>query len=259
MGMADGKIGIVTGAAQGLGYAAAERLAKEGARVALVDINRDAVYAAADQLKADGCTDVIAIAADVSREDETVAMLDETERRLGNIRYIYQNAAIQVEKLLHETTLDDWDRLMSINLRSMFIGARNVIPRMLGSGGGSIVNSASILSLSADQLLPAYSTSKHGVLGLTRAIAVTETYAMGGIRCNCICPGDVRTPMVQRYFNASPDPVQAEKETTRHYPMKRIGEPSEAAAVVCFLVSDMSSFMNGEYVVVDGGVMAKCY
>jgi len=127
------------------------------------------------------------------------------------------------------------------------------------SGGGSIVNSASILSLSADQMLPAYSTTKHGVLGLTRAIAVTEAYARAGIRCNCICPGDIRTPMVEQYWAASPDPAKAEHDTLMHYPMKRIGTPEEMANVVCFLVSDMASFVNGAHIVVDGGVMAKCY
>ena len=148
---------------------------------------------------------------------------------------------------------------MAVNLRSMFLGARTVIPRMMASGGGSIVNSASILSLSADQILPAYTASKHGVLGLTRAIAVTEAYAMAGIRCNCICPGDIRTPMVERYWAAASDPAAAEAATTRHYPMKRIGTPEEMADTVCFLVSDKSSFINGAHIVVDGGVMAKCY
>ena len=130
---------------------------------------------------------------------------------------------------------------------------------MMKSGGGSIVNSGSILSLSADQILPAYSASKHGVLGLTRGIAVTEAYARAGIRCNCICPGDIRTPMVERYWAASPDPEAAEVITTSHYPMKRIGSPAEMANVVCFLASDLSSFVNGANFVVDGGVMAKCY
>ena len=190
MGLLDGKSGIVTGAAQGFGLATAKRLAEEGASVALVDINADKVSAAAESLVSEGLN-AIAVKADVSDENATIRMLDEAEQAFGKLNFIHQNAAIQVEKLLHETTLDEWDRLMAVNLRSMFLGAKHILPRMMRSGGGSIVNSASILSLSADEVLPLYSASKHGVLGLTRGIAVTEAYAKAGIRCNCICPGDI--------------------------------------------------------------------
>ena len=258
MAMLDGKAGIVTGAAQGFGRATAERLCAEGARVALVDIKAEAVRKAARELTECGF-DVIAIVADVSREADTERMIQEAAAVLGRIDFLHQNAAIQIEKLLHETTPEEWDRLMAVNLRSMFLGARAVIPRMMTWGGGAIVNSASILSLTADQILPAYTASKHGVLGLTRAIAVTEAYARAGIRCNCICPGDIRTPMVEQYWAAASDPAAAEAATTNHYPMKRIGTPAEMADAVCFLVSDKSSFMNGAHIVVDGGVMAKCY
>lgn len=258
MAILDGKSGIVTGAARGFGRATAERLCEEGARVALVDVNADGVRAAAAELSAKG-HQAIAIVADVSDEAETERMMRETESRFGRIDFIHQNAAIQVERLLHETSAAEWDRLMAVNLRSMFLGARAVIPRMMASGGGAIVNSASILSLSADQILPAYTASKHGVLGLTRAIAVTEAYAQKGIRCNCICPGDIRTPMVEQYWAAAPDPAAAERATIQHYPMKRIGTPKEMADTVCFLVSDRATFINGAHIVVDGGVMAKCY
>lgn len=258
MGLLDGKSGIVTGAARGFGLATAERLCAEGANVALVDIQQESVEQAARRLAEKGFA-AIAISADVSNENDTERMMRETEAAFGKIDFIHQNAAIQIERLLHETTPSEWDQLMNVNLRSMFLGPRAVIPRMMKAGGGSIVNSASILSLSADQMLPVYSTSKHGVLGLTRAIAVTEAYAKAGIRCNCICPGYIRTPMVERYWAALPDPERAEAETTNHYPMKRIATPEEMANVVCFLVSDMASFVNGAHLIADGGVMAKCY
>jgi len=258
MTMLANKFGIVTGAARGFGRASAGRLCAEGARVALVDLNADGVKQAAAELQAQG-HEAIAIVADVSDEADTERMMREAEAAFGRIDFIHQNAAIQIEKLLHETTPIEWDRLMSVNLRSMFLGARAVLPRMMAAGGGAIVNSASILSLSADQILPAYTASKHGVLGLTRAIAVTEAYATKGIRCNCICPGDIRTPMVEQYWAASLDPMAAEQATTAHYPVKRIGTPKEMADTVCFLVSDHASFINGAHIVVDGGVMAKCY
>ena len=256
--MLEDKSGIVTGAARGFGRASAERLCEEGARVALVDINADGVHKAAAELAAHGHR-AIAIVADVADEASTERMMRETETAFGRIDFIHQNAAIQIEKLLHETSPAEWDRLMAINLRSMFLGARAVLPRMMAAGGGAIVNSASILSLSADQILPVYTASKHGVLGLTRAIAVTEAYAMKGIRCNCICPGDIRTKMVEQYWAAAPDRAAAERATTQHYPMKRIGTPKEMADTVCFLVSDRAAFINGAHIVVDGGVMAKCY
>jgi NAD(P)-dependent dehydrogenase (short-subunit alcohol dehydrogenase family) len=130
---------------------------------------------------------------------------------------------------------------------------------MLAQGGGSIINSASVLALSADEMLAAYTASKHAVLGLTRAIAATGSFAKGGIRCNCICPGDIRTPMVARYFAALPDPAAAEAATAAHYPTGRIAEPQEMADVVAFLVSDLSRFVNGAALVADGGMMARVY
>jgi len=256
--MLEGKSGIVTGAAGGLGRATAERLCAEGARVALIDIKADELDAIAAGLREKGFQ-AVAIAADISDEADTERMVRAAEAQFGRIDFIHQNAAIQIEKLLHETSPAEWDRLMAVNLRSMFLGARAVIPRMMRSGGGSIVNSGSILSFSADQILPAYVASKHGVLGLTRAIAVTEAYAQARIRCNCICPGDIQTPMVERYWQASPDPAEAQVRTVAYYPGKRIATPAEVADAVCFLVSDRSSFINGAEIVIDGGVTAKCY
>ena len=203
-GFLDGKSGIVTGAAQGFGLATAKRLAEEGASVALVDIKADKVSAAAESLVSEGLN-AIAVKADVSDENATIRMLDEAEQAFGKLNFIHQNAAIQVEKLLHETTLDEWDRLMAVNLRSMFLGAKHILPRMMRSGGGSIVNSASILSLSADEVLPLYSASKHGVLGLTRGIAVTEAYAKAELSATVFVL-DIRTSMVEQYWAAQPDP-----------------------------------------------------
>jgi NAD(P)-dependent dehydrogenase (short-subunit alcohol dehydrogenase family) len=258
MGILSGKSGIVTGAAQGFGRATAERMCEEGARVALVDVQINQVIAAADELRAKGY-DVLPIVADVSDETYTGHMIREAHDAFGRLDFIHQNAAIQIEKLLHETTPDEWDRVMAVNLRSMYLGARAIIPVMLAQGGGAIVNSASVLSMTADEILPAYVASKHGVLGLTRAIAVTKAYARGGIRCNCICPGDIQTPMVERYWAASRDPAKARADTEAHYPMQRIGSPREMADAVCFLASDLSSFVNGAALTVDGGVTAKVY
>ena len=255
--MLDGHAGIITGAARGFGLAAAARLADDGAKVALVDV-REEVAEAADALRVRG-HEAIAIRADVATEDGTAHMVEAAAEALGTLTFIHQNAAIQVEKLLHETTLDEWDRVMAVNVRSMFLGARALIPRFKEGGGGAIVNSASVLSLSADEILPAYTASKHAVLGLTRAIAVTRDYAEAGIRCNAICPGDIETDMVRQYWAAQRDPEAAAAETKAHYPMGRIGSPQEMANVVSFLISERASFINGAAFTVDGGVMAKVY
>lgn len=257
-GILKGKSGIVTGAAQGFGRATAERMCEEGAQVALVDIQADAVEAATQALSQKGFR-AIAIVADVSDEGQTAEMVKTAHNAFGRIDFMHQNAAIQLEKLLHDTSVEEWDNIMAVNLRSVFLGAREVIPIMMAQGGGAIVNSASVLSLSADEILPAYTASKHGILGLTRAIAVTEIYAKAGIRCNCICPGDIKTAMVERYWAASSNPAKARADTESRYPMKRIGTPEEMANAVCFLASDLASFVNGAQLTVDGGVLAKVY
>lgn len=258
MALLTGKAGIVTGAAQGFGLATSERLAEQGARVLMVDVNVQVLAEAAAPLRARGL-EVQTLAADVADEAQVEGMIAAGKAGFGHIDFLHQNAAVQVEKTLLDTTVADWDRLMAVNVRSMFLGARAVIPGMLAQGGGAIVNSASVLALSADEMLAAYTASKHAVLGLTRAIAVTGSFARGGVRCNCICPGDIRTPMVARYFAALPDPKAAEAATAAHYPFGRIAEPQEMADVVAFLVSDLSRFVNGAALVADGGMMARVY
>lgn len=258
MALLAGKAGIVTGAAQGFGLATSERLAEQGARVLMVDVNALVLAEAAATLRARGL-EVRTHAADVADEAQVEGMIAAGKAGFGRIDFLHQNAAVQVEKTLLDTTVADWDRLMAVNVRSMFLGARAVISGMLAQGGGAIVNSASVLALSADEMLAAYTASKHAVLGLTRAIAATGSFARGGVRCNCICPGDIRTPMVARYFAALPDPEAAEAATAAHYPIGRIAEPQEMADVVAFLVSDLSRFVNGAALVADGGMMARVY
>jgi len=140
MGILDGKCGIVTGAAQGFGRATAERMCEEGARVALVDVQINQVIAAVDELRVKGY-DAMPIVADVSDETYTGHMIREAHAVFGRFDFIHQNAAIQIEKLLHETTPEEWDRVFSVNLRSMYLGARAIVPIMMAQGGGAIVNS----------------------------------------------------------------------------------------------------------------------
>jgi len=167
------------------------------------------------------------------------------------------NAAIQIEQELIETTEAELDRVLAVNLKGPFFGCKHAVRVMRVSGGGVIVNVASILALVGDGILAAYCAAKGGVLGITRATAVQ--YGSVGIRCNAICPGDIDTPLVQAYFETAGDPEALRRQVSREYPLGRIAQPREIARAVVFLASDDSSFMTGEAMVVDGGLLATCY
>ena len=252
------KYGIVTGAAQGLGRESALALAREGAAVVCVDVNRDPNQQTADMINEAGGR-AIALRADVSVVEDIDRAIDACRSEFGGFNYIHNNAGIQLEKALHETSISEWQGIVDINLTGVFIGCRQAVRAMKDTGGGSIVNTASALSLSADPYLPAYTATKHGVLGLTRSIGTDPDYAQAGIRCNCICPGDMATPMILQYWNSTPDPEAAKAEMASHYPARRIGDPSEVAHVVVFLVSDKSSYFNASHLIADGGLLAQVY
>jgi NAD(P)-dependent dehydrogenase (short-subunit alcohol dehydrogenase family) len=167
------------------------------------------------------------------------------------------NAGIALERRLHDTSEADWDSIIEVNLKGAFFGCKHGVIAMRERGGGSIVNTGSIVSIVGDPNLPAYATTKTGLVGLTRAVAVD--YAEDGIRCNIICPGDMVTPMLQRTWDLADDPAAARRAMEMAYPVKRISEPAEVAAAMVFLFSDESSFMTGAQLVIDGGLTVKCY
>jgi NAD(P)-dependent dehydrogenase (short-subunit alcohol dehydrogenase family) len=254
----DGKCGIVTGAAQGLGRESALALAREGAAVTCCDVNLAGAEETASLVAREGGR-ALALRTDVAEVADIDAAIDACRREFGAFNFIHNNAGIQLEKPLHETSTTEWQRILDVNLTGVFLGCRQAVVAMLGTGGGSIVNTASALSLTADPYLPAYTATKHGVLGLTRAIGTDPTYAQAGIRCNCICPGDMATPMIVQYWNSTPDPEAAKQEMAAHYPARRIGDPAEVAHAVVFLVSDKSSYFNASHLIVDGGLLAQVY
>jgi NAD(P)-dependent dehydrogenase (short-subunit alcohol dehydrogenase family) len=254
-----GKAGLVTGASGGLGRAIALALAAHGANVLAISRNLENLHETVSLAEGLAGT-VVARQGDVSDESQVQAAIDAVEKRFGALHFVVNNAGRQIERDFLETTNEDFDEIDRTNVRGVFWVCKYGAQAMLRGGkGGSIVNIASVLSISADPMLTAYTTSKHAVLGLTRSIAVTRPLARVGIRANAVLPGDMDTPMVQQYFAAHDDPDEARRQIASAYPVERIADPSEVANVARFLVSDDSSFVNGAALVVDGGLRASLY
>jgi NAD(P)-dependent dehydrogenase (short-subunit alcohol dehydrogenase family) len=251
MARLDGRVCVVTGVASGLGRAIAGELATEGGIIVGCDVEDLGGVAA---MNAIGGT---YFHADVSREAEVAALLARAVEVHGRVDVMVNNAAIQVEEELAETSEEQLDRVLGTNLKGVFFGCKHAVRTMRPAGGGVIVNVASILALVGDGILAAYCAAKGGVLGITRATAVQ--YGAVGIRCNAICPGDIDTPLVQAYFDTADDPAALRARVSAEYPLGRIADPREIARAVVFLASDDASFMSGQPLVVDGGLLAKCY
>jgi NAD(P)-dependent dehydrogenase (short-subunit alcohol dehydrogenase family) len=242
---------VVTGGASGVGAAIARRLAAEGAHVLIVDRDVAGGTAVADELGS------VFRRGDVTVEADVSGAIAECVERFGTLDVLCNNAGMQLIAPLHETTNKEWDLVNAINVRATFWGCKYGVIAMRGHGGGSIVNTASISSFMGDPLLPAYTATKAAIAGLTRAVGVA--YAADGIRCNCVCPGDTDTPMIQEYFDAQGDPVAARDAVAACFPGGRIADPEEVANAVLFLASPESSFVNATSLVVDGGLTVSPY
>jgi NAD(P)-dependent dehydrogenase (short-subunit alcohol dehydrogenase family) len=252
-----GKAGVVTGTSRGLGREILLALCREGASVVAVSRDEDAGRRGVEEA-AEAAGEALFLPGDVRREEDVVAAIARCRDEFGALDFIVNNAGILGEGRLHETTNEQWDDLVATHLTGTFWGCKHAVTAMREDGrGGSIVNVGSILSFTGDGYLAAYTAMKSGVLGLTKAIAID--YALDGVRCNCVCPGDMETPMIQEYFDGTDDAEAARTEMEAAYPGKRIADPREVAAAVVFLVSDESSFVNGTPILVDGGLTAKTY
>ena len=252
----ENKVAIVTGAASGIGKAIATLFAAEGAAVIVLDRDRKGGEKTTDDLRAAGGRAIFQHA-DVSKAAEIEAAVNATIREYGKLNILVNDAAVQIFAKLIDTSEEAWDQIHDVNLKGVFLGCKYAIPAMIRAGGGSIVNIASILGFVGDPDLAAYCAAKGGVIALTKVAALT--YGPQGIRVNCICPGDVSTPMVEQYFNIAPDPEKFRQEVFSKYALQRIATPEEIAQTALFLASDASAFITGSSVVVDGGLTIKCY
>jgi NAD(P)-dependent dehydrogenase (short-subunit alcohol dehydrogenase family) len=240
------RVAVITGAGSGIGLAAARRLAAEGARVVAVDIDEKAGREAAAEVGG------LFVAADVADEEQVSALFDRVAERLGRIDIAFNNAGISPpeDDSILTTGLDAWRRVQEVNLTSVYLCCKYVIPHMQRQGKGSIINTASFVAvLGAATSQISYTASKGGVLAMTRELGVQ--FAREGIRVNALCPGPVNTPLLRELFAA--DPERAARRLV-HVPMGRFGEPEEIAAAVAFLASDDSSFMTASSFLVDGGI-----
>jgi NAD(P)-dependent dehydrogenase (short-subunit alcohol dehydrogenase family) len=239
MGRLDGKVCVITGAAGGIGAATAEAFAREGARVVGVD------------LRADSPGD-LALAADVTDDAAVRDMYTRVHDELGGIDVLFNNAGISPDDdtSVLDTTLEAWQRVQDVNLKSVFLCCKHGIPHLLERGGGSVINTASFVAvMGAATSQISYTASKGGVLAMTRELGVE--FARRGVRVNALCPGPIDTPLLRELF--AKDPEKAQRRLV-HVPMGRFGRAEEIANGVLFLASDESSFMTATTFLVDGGL-----
>ncbi len=247
----DGKVAVITGVSTGIGRASALLFAQEGAKVVGADINQRDGQTLMDEIRKAGGTAVF-VRADVTNASDA-NRIAETALSFGRIDVLFNNAGIEIVKRFVDLTDEEWDKAMNVNLRSVYLCCKRIIPEMLKAGVGSIINTASTAAL-VGSFSPAYSAAKGGIVALTRVLAVE--LAKDRIRVNCICPGAIETPMLQRTLEKQGDPQQVRKERLKAYPAGRFGRPEEVAQLALFLASDESSFMTGTIVPVDGGFTA---
>jgi NAD(P)-dependent dehydrogenase (short-subunit alcohol dehydrogenase family) len=248
------KIAIVTGAGSGIGRATAMLFAREGAQLVLNDIDQESLDKVAAQVGKDRNRTV---AGNIAKEDTARRLAEEAIAAFGRIDVLVNNAGIHFLKDVTEMSVEEWDRLMDINLKSMFLCCKHVIPHMLRRRKGSIVNLASISSFIGQEVEGsstfAYNITKAGALQLTKSLA--SRYAAEGIRVNCVCPGNVETNILKR--DTAEEAAEFWRQAARLEPMQRNAQPEEIANAILFLASDEASFVTGCPLLVDGGYLSR--
>jgi NAD(P)-dependent dehydrogenase (short-subunit alcohol dehydrogenase family) len=245
---------LVTGGASGIGRATALTFAREGAKLIIADMNAEGGQQTVHMITEKG-GDATFVRVDVSQATAVEAMLRKTVETYGRLDCAHNNAGIGARPrvLLHELSEESWDRVLDINLKGVWLCMKYEIIQMLAQGGGTIVNTASIMGLVGSwSRSGAYNASKHGVVGLTKTAALE--YAKSGIRVNAVCPGYIRTPLIEAALTSNPE---MEAQIVARHPVGRMGRPEEIAEAVVWLCSDAASFVTGHTMTVDGGYVAQ--
>lgn len=247
----EGRVALVTGAAMGIGKAIALLFAQQGAKVLAADIDAEAGNATAKEIQRGG-GHCIFRRTDVSVEAEVNAIVAAGKKEFGPVDVLANNAGIAHESPAHHLSLADWNRMLAVNLTSMFLCAKHVLPGMMDAKRGAIVNITSVQALFGFPGYPHYAASKGGIISLTRQLA--REYARYGVRVNCIAPGTVETPMNTKVLERVPNPVELRRAWERMHPLGRIGQPIDVAWAALFLCCDESSWVTGQCLCVDGGI-----
>jgi NAD(P)-dependent dehydrogenase (short-subunit alcohol dehydrogenase family) len=250
----EGKVAIVSGGAMGIGRSSVIRLAEAGARVVFADINEEKAVETL-KLVEEVNREAKFVYTDISKPEDIKRIVDITVKEYGKVDILHNNAGIALGGTVVETTDEIWNKVMEINLTSVYRFCKYVIPLMIENGGGSIINTSSVQALMGFDGWAAYAASKGGIKSLTQQIA--SEYAKHNIRANSIAPGTIETPMNTKVFAEVADPKALKETWNRMHPIGRFGQPEEIADVVLFLASNASSFITGQCIVADGGITVK--
>jgi NAD(P)-dependent dehydrogenase (short-subunit alcohol dehydrogenase family) len=251
-GIMENKVVIITGAASGIGRATAQIYAREGARVIIADVNEKGGEETLSMINKSGQQGMF-VKADMTVETDVKVLIERAMTAHGRLDAAFNNAGIEGKQMLTaDMPVSEFDKIIAVNLKGVFLCMKYQIPAMLKGGGGAIVNTASVAGLVGFPSLGAYCGSKHGVIGLTKVAALE--YAKAGIRVNCVCPGVIDTPMVGRLGSTNPEMLTG---LTALEPVGRLGKPSEIGEAAVWLCSDHASFVTGHSMVVDGGLVAQ--
>jgi len=248
-----GKRALVTGGASGIGAATAERFAAEGAAVAIADLDESGAETQAAALRDRGGR-ALGIAADVGDDDSVAVMVAHAWEALGGVDILVNNAAIPMVGTVETLAAEEWERVLDIDLSSVYRVSRAIWPRFVAAGGGVVLNTASVAGIVGMAGQHGYSAAKAGVVMLTRCMALDG--AAHGIRANCVCPGFVETPMAMTYFEAQEDPAASRAAVDAAHPLGRMGRPDEIAAAFLYLASDEARWVTGTALAIDGGLTA---
>ena len=243
------RIAVITGAGGGIGRASALEFVRDGAKVVVADINVAGAQETVKQIESLGGQGV-AVQTDVASPDSVKHLVEETLKTFGQVNVLFNDAAIQVNKTVEDTTFEEWNREMAVNLGGIFLCSKYFLPH-LRKTKGCIINMSSVNGFFVEPMCAGYCATKGGIIALTKAMAID--HGKEGIRVNCICPGYINAGLAWEYFEVQPDPAAARFSAGKLHALQRIGKPEEVGRLAVFLASDEGSFMTGSAVVVDGG------